>query len=134
MMTERDYSLNQSDPHEPAMNPELFTFVPSMKDNERASVLRADAWLRTLFGFLIAVSLMWGTAVKFCIYSYLRTRKKLFDKPLNVLALVDLILNHSFVAVFTFHSLVVLYSNKTATAFVREQFQWLRLEQEVGNL
>ena len=127
--------LNRSDVHcefERDVNPELFAFVPLMKDNEKASVLRADPWLRTLFGSFIAGSLIWGTTVKFFIYSYLRNKKKIFDKPLNVLALVDLVLNHSFAAIYGVYWLVVLYSNKTITAVVKEQLDWPQMDDKVG--
>ena len=105
--------------------------IASMLEDERAFIFKTPIWMKRVLGTVIAFSLIWGTLMKFHVYSYFYGKEKILDKPINVLSLIDLVFNHCFLLSFGAQCLIVLFGDQTVPDFIRENFDFPELTDQV---
>ena len=71
-----------------------FTFVNLQTTNERSVLLKISPTWKSMIGIAIALSLLWGSAMKIFIYTYFH-KLKISERPINLLILLGQIIHHA---------------------------------------
>ena len=102
---------------------EQFMFLGNIVENERAYILQIPTFWKRMIGLVLAASFLWGSLMKVLMYFHFKGMERFFEKPINILILMDMLIHHFAVAVFAIQYLFVLVLDSTVIQFLQNELQ-----------
>jgi len=102
---------------------EQFMFLDNMVEDERAYILQIPTFWKRTIGLFLAASFIWGSLMKVLMYFHFKGMERFFEKPINILILMDMLIHHFAALVYVTQFLAVLVLDRTVIQFLQNELQ-----------
>jgi hypothetical protein len=102
---------------------EQFMFLDNMVEDERAYILQIPTFWKRMIGLVLAASFLWGSLMKVLMYFHFKGMERFFEKPINILILMDMLIHHFAALVYVTQFLAVLVLDRTVIQFLQNELQ-----------
>jgi len=105
------------------METEQLEFLNNMVEDERAYILQIPTFWKIMIGLVLLASIIWGSLMKVLMYFHFKGMERFFEKPINILILMDMLIHHFAALVYIIQFLAVLFLDRNIIHFLQNELQ-----------